>query len=390
MIIPTQVFRRFCVLLSCIGWLFCLPINAWADSVDPVATKKELHKVQQRIDALQAQIKRTRQKRSETEKLLETSEQNISRIHRELRTVNQSLAASKQKIDGLTSAQQQLNTAKTAQKDALKGDISAAYRTGRQEYLKMLLNQEQPDKLARVIKYYDYYHQARLARIEKFNQTLQDIETNQTQLNEEQNRLNQLKSDLSAQQTNLQTAHDQRKAALAQINDKLKNNASQVSQLEQNQNELESLLHTVQETLSDLPNTLGKQPFAQQKGQLSWPSKGRIKERFGTRRENGAMRWNGVLIATGKGDPVKAIHHGRVVFSDWMRGFGMLTIIDHGDGYLSLYGHNETLLRNPGDWVNGGEIIASTGNSGGQKEAGLYFEIRKNGKPINPSHWCKG
>lgn len=370
--------------------LFGLLSNYAHASVDPVATKQELKQVQRKIDNLQAQIKRTQSTRSNAEKALQTAEQEVSNTRRKLRQVSNDFAKTEKKLAELKAVQKELNKAKEKQKAALKGDINAAYRTGRQEYIKLLLNQEQPDQLARLMKYYDYFHKARMERIEAFNQTLADINSNEIKINEEIAQLENLKSQLQNKQQQLSQAKKQRKIALANLDKSLRSSASKVSQLQSSQAELEKVLHAVQETLSDLPSNVGKQPFAKRKGQLQWPSSGRQIKRFGNRRGSGSLRWNGVLIGSKEGSQVKSVHHGRVVFSDWMRGFGMLTIIDHGDGYLSLYGHNETLLKGPGDWVGAGEVIAYSGNSGGQSQAGLYFEIRKNGKPVNPSRWCKG
>jgi len=141
--------------------------------------------------------------------------------------------------------------------------------------------------------------------------------------------------------------------------------------------------------LADIPaNPNEKQDFDKLKGHLPWPVKGRILARYGTSKDQGHLKWRGVLIATKYGTPVKAISHGRVAFSDWLQGFGFITIIDHGDGYMSLYGHNETLLKQAGDWVNAGDVIATSGDSGGQPRPALYFEIRSHGKPVNPSNWC--
>ncbi|MBA54132.1 MAG: hypothetical protein CMK89_06705 [Pseudomonadales bacterium] len=382
---------RHARLYTCflIGLALCWAFPVLAN-VDPVATKKELQKIQSRIQDLQQEIKRTQSRRSETEEALKKSEQAISDTRRKLRDVNRSMATSDAKLAELRQSQQKLNKAKEAQRSALKQDINAAYRAGRQEYVKLLLNQEQPDKLARQMKYYDYYHQARMQRIQAFNQTLTEIKANEIRINEEVAQLSSLKAELADEQQRLQSAKEQRKQALAKLDDSLKNDASRVSSLKSSQSELEAVLHRVQATLSDLPSNVGKQPFAKLRGKLAWPSQGRVVKRFGNRRESGALRWNGVLISTKEGSTVKAVHHGRVVFSDWMRGFGMLTIVDHGDGYLSLYGHNETLLKSPGDWVEAGEVIAYSGISGGQDQASLYFEIRKDGKPQNPSRWCRG
>ena len=357
---------------------------------DPVATKKEIRQVQKRIEQLQNQIKRNQSQRSQAEQALRNAERSVSKIRRELRQANQNFQATESKLKALRKTQSDLNRAKQKQKHALKNDINAAYRAGRQEYVKLLLNQEQPDKMARVVKYYDYYHRARMNRIDEFNGTLAQISSNEAAINKEIEQLDQLKKRLQNRQDKLSQAKQSRQQALAKLDSDIKANRSKVGQLKSDQAELEKVLHAVQQTMSDLPSNMGKQPFAKRKGQLLWPSPGKHLKRFGNRRGNGSMNWKGILIQSQLGSEVKSIHPGRVVFSDWLRGFGMLTIIDHGDGYMSLYGHNESLLKSPGDWVASGEVIAFSGNQGGQSPEGLYFEIRKDGKPVNPASWCRG
>ena len=152
---------------------------------------------------------------------------------------------------------------------------------------------------------------------------------------------------------------------------------------------LQALLDRITASIADLPTPGDTTPFVREKGKLLLPVSGRITDRFGTSRNNGKLRWNGIFIAAPRGAPVRAIHYGRVVFSDWLRGFGLLLIIDHGDGYMSLYGHNQVLYTEVGDWVTAGEIVATVGDTGGQNRAGLYFEIRYKGKPTNPQLWCQ-
>ncbi|MVF13891.1 peptidoglycan DD-metalloendopeptidase family protein [Ketobacter sp. MCCC 1A13808] len=377
---------RICLIIYAIC---LLPALVFAN-VDPVATKKELKQLQHNIDALQQQIKRSQTQRSSTEQALQQAEKAISDTRRKLQNVSAALTQSESRLKALEAEQTKLNRAKESQKSALKKDINAAYRSGRQEYVKLLLNQEQPDKMARLMKFYDYYHQARMARITAFNKTLEEIRSNELEINDKVAELDLLKRSLDEEQQRLGDAKKQRQDALAKLDSSLKSGSGKMKQLQSSQADLEKVLHQVQQTLSDLPENIGKQPFAQLKGKLHWPSHGKMIKRFGNSRGDGKMSWNGVLIGSKDGSPVKAVHHGRVVFADWMRGYGMLIIVDHGDGYLSLYGHNESLLKSPGDWVRHGEVIAYSGNSGGQDLAGLYFEIRKNGKPINPSAWCQG
>lgn len=365
---------------------------AWADddTVDAAKTERQLKQVKKSIESIQHLIKKTQSRHSATEESLRKSEVEIGSTRADLRQAGLDIAQSNDNLAKLKRQQSNLEIAKQNQKLALADDVQAAYRTGRQEYVKLLLNQQQPEKLARVLKYYDYFHQARLKNINIFNQTLADIESNRQAIDQEIDQLESLRKSLVHKQEQLQAAQKRRKSVLAELKATLQTKDSQLKKLKSNEDELQKLLKAVQETLADLPQDIGNTPFSKSKGKLRWPTKGHVANRFGAQREDGKLRWNGILIKNQPGTPVKAIARGRVVFSDWMRGFGLLTIVDHGDNYLTLYGHNESLLKAPGAWVNANDIIAYTGNSGGQASAGLYFEIRYKGDPVNPAQWCKG
>ncbi|MCW8851123.1 MAG: peptidoglycan DD-metalloendopeptidase family protein, partial [Gammaproteobacteria bacterium] len=162
-----------------------------------------------------------------------------------------------------------------------------------------------------------------------------------------------------------------------------------LNNLETSRGRIENLLKSLGELLADIPTSPSEtQPFVSQKGKLPWPVNGRFLNNFGQSKNYGDLKWNGVLIKAELGTPVRVVSHGRVAFSDWLQGFGFITIVDHGDGYMSLYGHNESLFKQTGDWVQAGEVIATAGDSGGQPTSAVYFEIRSRGKPINPSKWC--
>lgn len=383
--------HRLCVLLVALlpVLVTSLPAHARSDT-DPATTKRELEQVKKRIDKLQQAIKSTRSERSAAENELKKVEQEIGSTRGKLREVQAQQNEAQAQLAKLEAQQKELHAAMERQRSAMRGDIVAAYRSGRQEYLKLVLNQEEPERLSRLMKYYDYFRGARLQRLNAFNQTLSDIASNEIQIQDRMAELDTLKTDLEAEQEQLQEAQGRRKSLLAKLDSSLQNRTAQVGQLKANQSELEKVLRAVQESLADLPANLGQKPFASLAGKLKWPTSGRMLYRFGAYREQGALRWNGVLIGAPPGSAVRAVHNGRVVFSDWMRGFGNLIIIDHGGGYMSLYGHNETFLRGPGDWVRGGETIATSGSSGGQNQAGLYFEIRHKGSPVNPARWCRG
>jgi septal ring factor EnvC (AmiA/AmiB activator) len=180
-----------------------------------------------------------------------------------------------------------------------------------------------------------------------------------------------------------------RKQLLATLERKISNQEKNLTELEGSRSRIENLLMSLGELLADIPQgPSDTRPFKQQKGKLPWPASGPFLATYGEPRQQGGLQWNGVLISVKHGTPVRAVSHGRIAFADWLQGFGFIAIIDHGEGYMSLYGHNETLLKQAGDWVNAGDVIATSGDSGGQPMPGVYFEIRSRGKPINPRQWC--
>lgn len=379
--------KTLCLAIIVFLPLLILPPTALADSDQEQAAKQELKQVKKRIDKLKKVVSRTKTKRSKTEKALKAAEVKIGSTSKQLRKVNQDIKSGQKKLKKLSDEKGQLKVALSRQQNALGDDIRTSYMQGRQEYVKLLLNQEQPEKLARTLRYYDYFHRSRSARIQEFSATLDNIERVTVEINEKKIHLGQLRDRLNDQKLKLQSAQKERKKVLVVLDKELAGSGNKLSKLVSDEQELQALLDAVQQTLDDLPPDIGKVKFRSRKGLLPWPVKGKVAKRFGSRKHRGKMRWKGMVINASNGTDVRAIHHGRVIFSDWMRGTGLLIIIDHGEGYFSLYGHNETLLRDTGDWINAGDVIASVGNSGGQAKSGLYFEIREAGKPANPAHW---
>ena len=178
--------------------------------------------------------------------------------------------------------------------------------------------------------------------------------------------------------------------AVAKLNDSIRDKGEKLKQKERDRQELEKLLAAIEEAVVNLEVPEDFQAFGKARGKMPWPIKGKPSNRFGKSRNEGKMRWQGVTIPAKEGTTVRAIHHGRVVYSDWLRGSGLLLIIDHGDGYMSLYAHNQSLLRDVGEWVSAGTPISTVGDSGGLERSALYFEIRHQGKPTDPARWCRG
>lgn len=378
-------------VLLLVFYINTAPQTAWSGkntTDDPEKARKELKTLTKKISELQKLQNENISKRNNTQKELKKTELQIGKISQKASKIAEQLAQSKNEISALNSRHSQLDVNKKKQQLALIADIQASYIAGRQEYLKLILNQENPQTLARHVRYYEYFQKARINRIDEYNQTLADLQNTTRSLEEEAQLLETLKAQLNEQKSALEEAQKQRAAVLSKLSTTISNQNQQIKESQISQKHLESILEAVQNALSDLPANIGEIPFPKRKGKMYWPANGQINHNFGSQRVQGRLKWNGVMINAPLGQSVYAIHGGRVVFSDWIRSYGLLIIVDHGSGYLSLYGHNQSLYKETGDWVAAGEKIASVGNSGGLESPGLYFEIRTGEKPIDPTHWC--
>ena len=345
------------------------------------ALEKEISNYKETLDSTQGQ-------KSEIEATLERNEQGINKLINEIDGIEKELETTNDRVSWLTERQKELLTVKSEQQYYIEQQVRAAYEIGSQEYLKVLLNQEDPNEIARMLAYYDYFNQARSRQIESYNLTLLDLDRVTQELAEETVVLESQRRDLGAQQKSLASVQKEKQMTLKALISQISTTGSALLKLEQNRGRLEQLLDKLEESLANLDAPRSAQPFAGMQGKLQLPVEGRISHRFGNQRNQGKLRWHGIFIDAAEGESVYAVHYGRVVFSDWLRGFGLLMIISHGEGYMSLYGHNQALFRETGDWVSAGEVIAAVGDSGGQDKTGLYFEIRIDGKPNNPQNWC--
>ena len=276
-----------------------------------------------------------------------------------------------------------------SQRRGLSEQLRTAYAIGQQQQVKMLLNQQDPSEMGRIMVYFDYLNRARERRISEFLNSIAEKQRVEDALNatlaEYQDTLNTRKK----QKKTLFSQRLKRNELLARLEQKISNQEKNLTELESSRHRIENLLMSLGELLADIPQSPSDaRPFKQQKGKLPWPASGPFLATYGETRNQGGLKWNGVLISAKHGTPVRAVSHGRIAFADWLQGVGFITIIDHGDGYMSLYGHNETLVKQAGDWVDSGEVIATSGDSGGQPMPGIYFEIRSRGKPVNPGSWC--
>jgi len=259
---------------------------------------------------------------------------------------------------------------------------------GRASHWQLLFSQQDPAQLSRFTYYHEKLIQARSSQFSQHQASLQQLREVEEKIQATVLSLQEKKQALQQQHERLLRQRQERERALTRLRSTLKNKDQQLKQQQQQQKELEQIIRAASRIASGKGFDGRHVPFGQRKGKMSWPVAGKIQHRFGSAR-SGGMQWDGVLIRATAGSAVKAVHGGRVLFADWLPGQGMLMIVDHGDQYMSLYAHNEVLLKEPGEWVESGDTIARSGDTGGQQQAGVYFEIRHQGKPADPAKWCK-
>jgi septal ring factor EnvC (AmiA/AmiB activator) len=376
--------RHLIAALSFACFLAALAPPAAAQA--PGQEQKALDRVRERIETLGKRVSQKHAQRTGATAELRRVELELGATAQKLTEAKGLQAAEKRKQDDLVAQIAAAEGRLGGQRETLAQQIRLSYMGGRQEALRLLLNQESPARLGRMMVYYDYLNRARSAEIEKVNNEinqLAQLSAEARQVTRELARLAELRKQEAAQ---LETARIDRRRALAQIDQELKSADSQMASLKAEENALLELLEELREVLAAFP-VESQARFASLKGQLAWPLRGRVLRDYGARKTGGGLTATGVLLAAAAGSPVRALYHGRVVFGDWLPGLGLLLVVDHGEGYMSLYGHNEALLKEAGDWVTPGEVIAQVGDSGGQSEPALYFEIRREGVPENPRRW---
>ena len=306
----------------------------------------------------------------------------------ELRRTEQQEAETQTQIDLLMGHKSELIRQRDEELFQVKQHIRAAARMGATSPLKVMLNQEDPNSVARVARYFGYFAEARLASTRALEATLAELADSEVKLREETEALAEQREITRAQREELKGQRADARAIVERYTAEFDSIDTRLSQLRANEQDLIDLLESIRASYFDIVQPKEVIPFASLKGKLALPLEGLLIKRFGEMRPEGRIKLTGVLIEANLGTPVKAIHYGRVVFADWLRGFGLLMIISHDNGYMSLYGHNQVLLVEPGEWVSPGQIIAETGTSGGQPLPATYFEIRAAGQPIDPLLWC--
>ena len=364
--------------------------------------QQDLDSLRQRISALQQEMEKTSDVKSETADALRESERAISNSNRMLYKL-----AKQQREASLTLGQYQQQTRQISQE--MQGQqlllaklLHQQYLGGKQAYFTLLLNKQDPNQTARELRYYEYIAQSRANWLKQMRGNLLKLDAVAAQAQQKHAELAALQAEQNLQKKRLLAEKNAHQQVLKKISLQLKQQRQQIGRLQRDENRMTKLLEKLASIAAQPRSTPPSRvpgdtspsthyaPFTTLKGKLAMPVKGKVTNTFGTKRPDSPVLWKGLFVRASASQPVTAVAPGRVIYADWLRGFGNLLIIDHGMGYMSLYGNNETLYKQVGDELQRGETIAAVGNSGGNENYGLYFELRHEGIPLNPGKWMKG
>ncbi|MFY8274075.1 murein hydrolase activator EnvC family protein [Pseudoalteromonas sp. SSDWG2] len=377
-------FIHLCTTASASLLCAALLLVTHSSTANEDRTKQDLTEVQKELKKNQQNLKNQQHSLGELQQQLKRSERAIANNAKELRSLDSKITENNKQHQALEREAKELQATRKVLDKALGAQLKSAYMVGGHDYSKLLLNQQNTAKVERTISYYDYLNKARLSQLDALRELLAEIEQNQLALAQNRKQLEQLRAQEQEQQEQLIAAKQQRQSQVAALQQKLNQIQDSITYLKDNEQTLIS-------TLADLEQSKGRKiamlGLGSSKGKLSWPTRGPFKHRFGTKKRPG-FNWKGVVIGAKEGSNINSIQDGQVVYADWLKGFGWVMVVDHGEGYMSLYGHAQALLKDVGDQVYQGETIALVGQSGGQTDPGLYFEIRHKGRAVNPTTWC--
>ena len=416
---------RFCALLltSLLAWTTGLQAD------ERSAAQQDIQKAQQDIAELEKLIKAIQAEKSTAQQALQATEKDIGDLEKNIRSLESEQKKNQQEIRQFELKKSELESRRKQQQELVAVQSRAAYQAGQHAPLRLLLNQQDPALISHNLTYYQYLQQARQQQISQFQTTVQQLSALQADIDLHQQELEQQKNQLQQQQEKLAALRDQRKQQVQELTGKQQSGEQRLASRQADQKKLNELLAAIEQKLArqaeeerlrrERERQLALQQsrariaqqaqttapatgpevssqfnhpggnFAQTRGKLPWPVNGRLLANYGSPRSDTRSKWDGVLIQAPEGQQVQAIHSGRVVFADWLRGSGLLVIVDHGNVYLSLYGYNQSLLTKAGDSVKAGQAIATVGNTGGQAQSALYFGIRQQGKATDPAQWCR-
>ncbi len=382
-----------------LAFAFLAALSLVAQAQAPTKTPEQVREeaeAERKLDAVRAQIKQiaARQRELEDERAAATravreADEAVGRAGRALRETEAAIAAQGERLKALEAQQSRLEDKLSKQREALAALVRSAYALGRHEQLKLLLAQDRVADLARVLVYHRYFQADRSRRIRGLLDELQTLADLARRVETERAALDASRAEQLERVAELEDQRAARATVVADAEQAFKDGRERLAALGRDEGALRKLLEQLRDVLADIPKRIDDaRPFATRRGALSWPLAGSVLTGFGGTLPDGRQS-DGLLIAASAGSEVRAVSPGRVAFADWMKGYGLILILDHGDGWMTLYASNDALLKDAGDWVRAGEAVASVGSSGGQGKPALYFELRQGGKPVDPRGWLR-
>jgi septal ring factor EnvC (AmiA/AmiB activator) len=388
----SRIKRGCCMLMIVLATLTALPCTVAASNTQPTSQEES----EAALDKLKTGIKRITQwlSRADDEKdglnnELRQVELNVNHLSKQIREIKQKIKSNEEKLSSLKKELSRHQQHLAVQRNYLEKQIQISYFQEENSKLKMLLNTDNPQDLGRQMHYFGAIKEARTEKIRKLQNLLLKVKETEQAISTKTTDLRLQSEDLHARQIQLSDTLKKKQAILAKLEKTIQSNSQRLKSMQADQSRVEALLKELEASVLNLPLPSDSAPFSKQKSKLPWPSRAKVSTKFGSKIANGKLTQNGIRFGTKEDDSVTAIYSGRVIFSNWIRGFGLLIIIDHGEQFMSLYGNNKSLTKETGDWVRAGETIAISSESTTNPESGLYFEIRKNGQPINPLNWLK-
>ncbi|MDP6374689.1 MAG: peptidoglycan DD-metalloendopeptidase family protein [Pseudomonadales bacterium] len=367
-------------MASLLATPFVFAANATTDAREAATALKQVTRT---LNALDAWLSEAEKRRVRWLTDLQEKDQEIAQVHLGVNEVETRLEQLGDELAILNSQQVELEARRLEQARRITEHLAASYRLSGQDFVKLIFNQGSPDTVDRMMRYHRYFSDARMQALESYQQTLTKLSANADLLHKRLTDQERERVLLARREAVLEEERAQRKTLIAALDSEAESKSAERTRLIADEKRLSSLVRELERRSRELDGSV----FITRKGKLSWPVRGTVLHRFGSSRAGGRLQWSGTVFQAPSGTPVSAVSSGRVVFADWLRGFGLLTILDHGSGYMTLYGHSDTLTKRVGDWVESGEVIASAGQSGGQSSPGVYFEIRLDGETQNPHSW---
>ncbi|MBJ7537862.1 murein hydrolase activator EnvC family protein [Marinomonas transparens] len=350
----------------------------------PEQAKQQIQTLQKDLKKLNSWLKDLKSERSDVEKQLESKEQTIQDLLKKIQNIQQSLQKGDKQLGELRQKQRTLQLSIQQQNEQIAAQLRAVYRSGSEESIKLLLNGSNTEDAQRLVQYNRYFSNARQSLINGFTSEVNDLNLVEKSIRSQRAQQARDEVILTERRNSLKQQQAERRKLLAKLDKDLTQGDRRAKQLLQDQKNLREMLQRLEEALADVDIPDQDVPFSSQRGKLVRPL-----ARLATLSSSGRVNLGGVTLKAKEGEAVRAIFSGRVVFSDWLRGFGFLLILDHGEGYMSLYGYNQSLLKEVGEWVGANDIVATAGSTGGRLDSGLFFAIRHNGTPLKALSWVK-